>query len=639
MQLKSRIQQIKQIINAALQISNSDFNLSVSQWAEKCRILTKKVSSVTGTFKYDIAPYTREIADCLSDDSPIREAAVMKSVQAYFTTSVLESAIGYSIDGHQSPMMYVSADLKLLKKFKDVRINDMIDNSGLRHKIVIDSPNKQSQKQADTAEMLFFVGGFLIFCGSNNARALRSFSVEKLFLDEVDGYPHELKPDGCPVKLAVSRTNNYVDTRKIVYGSTPTLAHSSKIFELFNKGDKREYNVPCPFCGCYQYFEFYNRDGGLYPDEKGIIKDEILYKPYGLVFDSEACKNGDYSSVAYKCKHCGNLIPEYYKAEMMKKGYWHPTAKSKLPNYVSYHITGLLSPKYKWSNIVADFLDAGTDPAKLKVFYNNDLGLPFEDTSTSVDIRTVYKYKDETLPANTLPDAAYFIVVVVDVQDDRLEVEIKAWGDRFRNWGLDHRVIYGNTSRIDDECWKELSYIQYESWNGLNATLGLIDSGDGDKTEVVYQFCAEVCKDFFYPLKGFKPTVKTKDKYKIVKLNNYDTHLIEIYVDFYKNQLANWFNQEWRENEDYPDGWITYANSYTDKYFKQLTNEKKVKKKTKSGLTITEWVKTGPNEAWDLNIYSLCAAEIVIYQVSVSVLKKSVSDPRAVFEYYKRLNS
>ena len=67
--------------------------------------------------------------------------------------------------------------------------------------------------------------------------------------------------------------------------------------------------------------------------------------------------------------------------------------------------------------------------------------------------------------------------------------------------------------------------------------------------------------------------------------------------------------------------------------------EKYVKKKTKSGITITEWVKTGPNEAWDLNIYSLCAAEIVIYQVSVSVLKKSVSDPRAVFEYYKRLNS
>lgn len=639
MVMNQRQEQVEKIIDIALNIVNANKNLTVSQWAEEHRILTKKVSSVTGSFKYDNAPYTREIADRFSIEDPTRHIVVMKSVQAYFTTSVLESAIGYSIDYDPSPMMYVSADLKLLRDFKEVRINSLIDTSGLRDKIVTDTLNKQSRKQADTAEMLYFLGGFLRFCGSNNPKALRSFSIEKLFLDEVDGMPLVLKPDGNPVDLAVSRTDNYVDTRKIGYGSTPGLAHLSKIFKLFKDGDQREYFIPCPFCGCYQYLEFYNHDGGLYPDSKGIIKDGILYKPYGIIFDVNACKEGDYRSVAYKCKHCGELIPEYYKHEMELKGFWKPLAKSKFPNYVSYHITGLLSPKFKWENIAAIFLKAGNDPAQLQVFYNNYLGLPFEDTTSGVDITTVHKFKDENLPANTLPEEALFIVVVVDVQDDRLEVDIKAYGERFRSWGLDHRNLYGNTSDIYDQCWKELSYIPFESWNGLNATLGLIDSGDGEKTDIVYQFCTEFVKDFFYPLKGFTASVKTKEKYKIVKLQNYDTHLVEIYVDLYKNQLARWFNQEWRTNEDYPDGWMTFANSFTDNYFKQLTNEHKVKKVTKGGLTTVEWVKKGRNEAWDLNVYALCAAEIVIAQVSMCVLGKTVSDPRAAFEYYKRLRN
>lgn len=56
-------EQVEKIIDIALNIVNANKNLTVSQWAEEHRILTKKVSSVTGSFKYDNAPYTREIAD------------------------------------------------------------------------------------------------------------------------------------------------------------------------------------------------------------------------------------------------------------------------------------------------------------------------------------------------------------------------------------------------------------------------------------------------------------------------------------------------------------------------------------------------------------------------------------------------
>src|SRR5690554_3217460 len=65
-----------------------------SQWAEAKRYLPPSVTSLPGYFRFEVAPYLREIVDCLSVDSPIREVAVMKGAQVCMTTGVLENAIG-----------------------------------------------------------------------------------------------------------------------------------------------------------------------------------------------------------------------------------------------------------------------------------------------------------------------------------------------------------------------------------------------------------------------------------------------------------------------------------------------------------------------------------------------------------------
>ena len=561
----------------------------------------------------------------------------MKAAQVGFTTSVIENAIGYTIDKNPLPSMLVLPTDALCKEYKETRLDNLIDNSGLRESIFAITENKKSRKTGDTSTMVQFSNGFLKLASANKAAALRSNSICNLYLDELDAYPDKLKKEGNPIDIAKKRTNAFSKKKKIFYNSTPLLAHSSKIYPLYKDGDCRKYYVPCPICGELQELVFYEKDGGDYPDELAKSKDGEIVKPYGLMFDYEACSAGDYSSIAYRCRYCGKEFKEYHKQDIELKGKWVPTQRSKIPFYRSYHISALYSQTYQWWEIVRDFIQAGTDPEKLQTFYNLDLGLPFEEKTDGVELADVYRLKSK-LPNNQVPKDALFMTCCADVQRDRIECEIKAWGDRFRCWGIDYRVIEGNTSDVEDECWQTFAAIKDEVFtDGRQIDLMLVDSGDGELTDVVYSFCDLYGGGYIFPLKGLATTTRTREKYKVADLKDYDTlSLVEIYVDKYKNTLTRYLTQDAKEGS-YPDGWHTFAAGYQDKYFQQLTAEKKVKTTTQGGLTTVKWVRKGRNEAFDISVYSLAAADMFIYNTSVLFLGLDAANPRAVFAYLKAM--
>ena len=606
----------------------------ISDWAEKNRFMTSKVTAAVGPFSFDYAPYIREIADCFVKSNPIQYVAIMKAAQVAGTTGVIENTIGAKIANDPCPMMLTSANIKLLDSYKKVKIDNLIDNSGLRHKIRAETKNKNSRRQGDTATMIEFPGGYCRFVNAGIADEIRSLPAKLIFMDEVEAYKDELPDEGDTIALIEGRAVTYHEFKKICYISTPLKKHNSKIYPLFKKGDQRKYYVPCPHCGAYQELIFYERDGGLYPDEKGNLTDGVLEKPYGLIFSRFEDGKINYNSVVYKCKHCGEGIKEAYKKEMLKRGYWKPTAIPKEPNFVSYYISGLLSVPKSWKDIVKNFVNSQHDPKALQTFYNLDLGLPFEDRTAGIDIKVAHRLRDDSIQNNHIPEWVLFLTAAVDVQDDRLEVEIKAWGDRWRNHGVDHRVFYGKTDDINDTCWQALIAMLNEDFGGKQLELIVIDSGDGDKTELVYTICELYGQNILYPLKGFVSTLKSTQKYKIVPLKNHRLSLIEIYVDFYKSQLTRWYSQEWRHGENYPPGWVSYAAGFSDEFLKQLTREQMIKYKRSNGTTGIKWVAKGRNEAFDLDVYNLCAAEIVVSAISEDLGYEQVN-AMEVFDYLK----
>ena len=628
-------QQIDNIFNAINGLIPMDVLMSCTEWAEKNRYLNSKITGTSGNFSYKNAPYCREIADCFSKNSPVQQVAIMKGVQLGLTTSVIENVIGYSIDTDPCPMMFVFPTDKDAENYKKLKIDNLIDFSNLRGKIIAGTENKNSRRTGDTQTLLEFVNGFLILASCRKGQDLRRTNVKKLFLDELDAFIDEIKNEGSPIEIAVKRTDSYIEKgRKICYNSTPILAHKSKIFEYYQKGDCRKFFVPCPHCGGMQELVFYKSDGGLYPDNKALKKGKTKTKPYGLMFDVKECREGNYDSVRYKCMHCGSDFYDYHKRLIEQDGEWRATQKSKIPFYRSYHISALYSLTKPWWNIVLDFLDAGKDPKKLQSFYNLDLGLPFEDRTGGVEYQTVHRLKDETLQNNVLPKGALFLTCAADIQRDRIECEIKAWGDRFRCWGISHRVFPGNTLDIYDPCWQEFSKVVNENWGGKQIEIGLVDSGDGELTDTVYNFCATYGDGLILPLKGFISRARTREKYKIVELPGYDNlYLVEVYTDLYKNILARYLSQEEHIGDDYPDGWFTFAAGYSDEYFRQLTTERKVKLTTPDGLVAVKWVQHGRNEAFDLNVYNLAAADIVIQRYSMFYLNLENPNPREVFKF------
>ncbi len=611
--------------------------IACPDWAEDNRYMDSKITGRSGQFSFKNAPYCKEICECFSKNNPIQQVAIMKGVQLGLTTSVIENVIGYTIDVCPSPMMFVFPNENECKSYKKTKIDNLVDNSGLREKITAETDNRNTRRTGDTALLLEFKGGFLKLASAGNPKQLRSTAIKLLFLDELDGYVDSIRGEGDPVEIAEKRTDSYITLgRKICYNSTPLLAHKSKIKVYYDKGDKRKFFVPCPICGEYQELVFYKSDGGEYPDDKAVIKDKTKSKPYGLIFDVAQCKEGDFSSVRYRCCHCGNDFKDYHKKSIELKGEWRPTKKSTVPNYRSYHISALYSLTKRWENIVSDFINAGSDPKKLQSFFKLDLGLPFEDRTGGVEYQTVHRLRDETQEKNVVPKEALFLTCCADVQDDRIEAEIKAWGNRYRCWGIDHRVFYGNPNDIYDKCWQDFRAIKDEIFTDKRQIeLMLVDSGDGEKRDVVYSFCDTFGDNLIMPLKGFVSTTRTKEKFKIVDIKEYeDIFLVEIYVDLYKNSLARYLSQEERIDDDYPDGWFTFANSYKDEYFRQLTTEQRVKVKTPSGVVKLKWEQHGRNEAFDLNVYNLAAADIVIQQYSAYLGYES-SNPREVFEFLK----
>lgn len=629
-------EQISRLFKSVKKLIPTDVLISCPEWAEKNRFMSQKISRKVGRFSFENAPYTREICDCLSKNNSVREVAVMKGVQLGLTTSVIENAIGYMIANDASPSMFVFPTDADCKDYKENKIDSLIDNSGLRPKIIAETENRNTRRTGDTAQKLSFSNGFLKFCSARKGNALRSSHIKWLFLDELDGYPDEIKGEGNPIAIAVKRTDSYSEVKKIIYNSTPVLAHNSKIKELYLMGDQRKFLVPCPHCGKKQELVFYVSDGGKYPDSKAILKGKAKTKPYGLIFNAAQCREGDYSSVRYRCQFCGGEFEDHFKKSIEQEGEWVPTTSSKKPFFRSYHISALYSMTKSWWEIVYDFLDAGTDPKKLQTFYNLDLGLPFEDKTGGVEYQTVHRLKDDTMANNYVPKEALFMTACADIQRDRIECEIKAWGDRFRCWGIDHRIFYGNTSDLYDSCWEQLAKVKDEVFTGgRQIEIMLVDSGDGETRDVVYNFCDIFGDGLILPLKGFVSTVRTREKYKIAETGLDGLNLIEIYTDLYKNSLSRFLSQDEREGDVYPDGWFTFANGYSDSYFRQLTTERKVKVKTPGGLTTTRWEQHGRNEAFDLNVYNLAACDLIIYQYSVAFLGLESASPRDVFEYLK----
>lgn len=99
-------------------------------------------------------------------------------------------------------------------------------------------------------------------------------------------------------------------------------------------------------------------------------------------FEFKTLENGraipDSTTTRLICPHCNEEIDEHTRHRMIDGGRWIATNKDGEPGVVGYQISRMYSPLNTITEMVSKFADALYN-FNLQTFYNNELGLPFED--------------------------------------------------------------------------------------------------------------------------------------------------------------------------------------------------------------------------------------------------------------------
>ena len=549
-------------------------NLTISQWADTYRQLSAEGSAEPGRWRTSRAEYQRGIMDA-ANDPRIDTVIVMKSAQVG-ATEIINNIVGYFSKNDPAPILVIQPTLEMAQTWSKDRFAPMVRDTEELAELF----NTQSRQRNNTILHKIYPGGHLTIAGANSPASLASRPVRIVLFDEVDRYPPSAGVEGDPVTLATKRSTTFWN-RLLILVSTPTIKGISRIEAAFNESDQRYFYVPCPACQHSQRLFWAN-----------------------IVWDKNAIGEHLPETARYQCAKCDAKWTDAQRWQAVRKGRWRATAETR--NIAGFHINEIYSSWVKLEEIVTNFLNAKAHPDRLKAWVNTTLGEAWEDAGNTVEHGELYARR-ESYPAD-VPADGLVLVAGVDVQDDRIEGEVKAFGKGGENWGIEYFIIYGNPAEA--KLWNDLdlqlqkTYL-HESGIKLKISSACIDSG-GHFTQEVYKFVRPRENRRIFAIKGAstpgapllnRGNRNNKGKVRLFTIGT-DAAKVSIYA---------------RLQMDEPGaGYMHFPTTYDEQYFKQLTAEKQTTK-YRNGFPYRVWIKSqgARNEALDVNVYALAALEIL----------------------------
>lgn len=548
--------------------------LSVSEWADNYRVLTKDESSFAGTWQTQRVPYLKAIMDAFTKET-IESITLLKATQIGATEAGI-NMVGYTIDRDPSRILYILPDADLAKDFS----NDRLQKALLHCPSVAEKFDVNNSKN----QVLRFEGGFVKLEGAQSPGKLASWSVPKVIMDEIDKYPQWTGREASPLKLAKERTKNWPD-RKIALFSTPT-TEQGNIYQAYLAADVRyKFYMPCPVCGKWQTFDFENVK---IPKRKG--KD---FEP--LVARKEAY---------YQCPACHAKINDTDKKEMLTKGKWVADKQIENPRNIAFHINSLYSPWVTFGDVAEEFVRSKDEPSKLMNFVNSWLGEPWKPKAASV-AATAIMHQKTNIPQGLVPKWAKLLTGGVDCQKGYFYWVIRAWGANMTSQLIANgqAMTWGDINTVMDQNWP----IE-DSQETMQVNLYCVDSGYN--TEEAYEYCYQRYP-YCVPVKGashamIKPfnitQLRPRDKWVQPQV------LYVLDTDQYKNmmfaRIAKDVNSagSWRINAD-----------TTREYADMITSEQKIitEKDGRSTETWQQITSSKPNHYLDCEVYAAAAADIM----------------------------
>ena len=553
-------------------------NLKPSEWAES-NVKIPVGNAVPGFIRFDNAPYQREPLDMLVDPDCYR-ITMMWAAQVGKTQLAL-CGQGYHIKVRPLSQMMMQPSQTDLQVWMNTKFTPMVDsNPTIRDTMA----KPRGRDGVNNSNMKSYPGGFLMFAWAGSARTMRGRSAPLIIADEVDGY--EATEEGHPVSLLWQRAATFGDQRKLVEISTPTIKGQSYIEKAYEAGDQRRFYVPCPHCGEHQVLAWEN-----------------------VTWEGKGDDGADQfpATARYTCTGCGSLWDDGERKAAIRAGEWR--GEKPFKGHASYHLNELYSTFRRLRDIVQSYLDKlATDD--LQTFVNVSLAQTWEEQGEQADPDSLM-VRAEAFPA-PIPAGGLVLTAGVDMQQDRLEVEIVAWGHGEESWSVDYQVLWGDP--LQNDVWEELEELLSSTWlheSGAQLTIlsACVDTGGtGGNTQAAYDWLRGKTGRRIFGVKGVggwgRPIVAAPSRKRSGK-NVRKIDLFLIGTDEAKLTVMR------RLAVDKPGpGYCHIPNDRGTDWYNQLTAEKLMTRYVK-GFPVREWHQTRPrNEALDCRVYALAALKI-----------------------------
>lgn len=601
---------IKAAVRLGLSGLRADAPQRLGDWAQEHFKLAGESSHKKGAWK--AWAFQVGILDFMSDDR-IEELNVMKSKRVGYTKMVT-AFICYNIAHRRRKQALWQPTDDDRDSYVKSEIDPLLDPvTGVA---AVNAARKAGKGVSqETVKYKPFRDSVLHLLGGKAARAYRRITVAVAILDEWSAFDLSIEKRGTPEVLAKGRLEGAAYP-KFVGGSTPGIKGMCHVERgIGNAEGLVRYHIECPHCD---------------------IEHPLIWGgkkvAHGFKWD-----RGDPASVRHVCPHCRKPITQadYLPGGEPLQGAWvcERTGKRygadriwrdregmpcRPPRTLGAHVWAAYSPQRSWASIVQEFEDAcraleSGDHAPLQTFVNETLGETWELVGERSDEHAL-QARAEPYKLCTVPRGGLYLTAGVDVQRDRWEITVYAWGRGMESWVVDFELIEGNPA-VDEEWDQVTAYLQRryrQDWHGGTLGISATSIDSSDQTQAVYNWVSKA-QNVLPNLRAIKgdgaeglpivgPSSLQEINWRGRKVQR-GIKLWRVGVDTAKDLLLGQL-----AIEQAGPGYIHFSDELPREFYEQITAEQRVWMKVQ-GRDVLRWIKRRPrNEQLDNRNYAIHAA-------------------------------
>lgn len=402
--------------------------LTVAEAAEKYRYVNQPGAYV-GPWLNETAPYMVDPMNTFAS-RPFSKMAFVGPAQCGKTDSLIVNGVAYSVRVDPLDTMVFCPTSGAARDFSMRRIDRLHRHSPEVGKMLMKS------RDADNKFDKHYTTGMILTLSFPSKTEMAGRPVGRIIMTDFDRMPMDVDGDGNPFDLASKRTTTFNSFAMCCAESSPSMPildphwiakgdHEAPpcegIMALYNRGDRRRWEWPCPHCWTWFEGKFehlvWSHDPALSNLEKG-------------------------ETAKMACPHCGCEIEPDERHEMQQWGVWVPegcrindkgqlVGKKPRTDFASFWLRGVAAAFATWPKLVTTYLDACDEYERtlseeaLKKFWNNDMGEPYKPKSLeSLRVPEALKARAEKLPEQMVPEGVRFLVGIVDVQANRFHCTV-----------------------------------------------------------------------------------------------------------------------------------------------------------------------------------------------------------------------